>query len=161
MSSPNKGNTDSNSIPFEPKPKKKKAPTNKLPPVVEKKAKEEEVAKVKSQPSSRSIPEVVSKRMVKRMFFFSGIPTVFGLSSFFIAYLIVKAGVKLPPYAVLAVSFGLFGLGVVGLTYGILSASWDEERVGTWLGWSEFKVNFSRTYKALRSKGEEKDYSNS
>ncbi|GFH14894.1 uncharacterized protein HaLaN_11028 [Haematococcus lacustris] len=34
-----------------------------------------------------------------------------------------------------------FGGGLLGITYGALSASWDPLRDGSTLGWSEFKVN--------------------
>ena len=134
MSSPGTGDRP---LPFEPKSKKKKTP-KKPEPTVETK--------------NQGIPQEVTRRMVKRMAFFSGIPTVLGMSSFFIAYLIVNAGVKLPPYIVLTVSLGLFGLGVLGLTYGILSSSWEVDRAGSLLGWSDFKLNFVRMSRALRSK---------
>ena len=90
------------------------------------------------------------------MLVFSGTPTFFGVATFFVSYgLIVKGNVDLPPYAVLLVTLGCFGLGVVGLTYGVLSASWDEDRPGDWLGIAEFKVNFSRMTSAWgqKSKG--------
>jgi hypothetical protein len=159
MSSPSKGDGQSERLPFEPKQKKKKTP--KIPPAVKQPVTlrgTSLTAEAKSQASLKGIPKVVSQRMVKRMALFSGIPTFLGMSSFFIFYLIVKGGVKIPPYVVLAVSLGFLGLGVIGLTYGMLSASWDEEIVGNALGWSNFKVNLGRTYKALRSAGQEKDY---
>lgn len=93
-----------------------------------------------------SIPEVVSRRMAGRMAMFSGIPTFLGMMTFVVSYLLVKNHIfKLPSAAVLLVSLGFFGLGVLGLTYGVLSASWDENEAGTWLGWKDFNVNFSRT----------------
>jgi len=49
------------------------------------------------------------------------------------------------------VSMGFFGLGVLGLSYGVLSASWDENRVGTLLGWQDFTQNLGRTIAAWRS----------
>ncbi len=155
MSTSNKGDQQSDRIPFEPGQKKKKNPSKKRPI-----AKKPVSAEAKSKASLKAIPEAVSQRMVKRMSIFSGIPTFCGMSSFFVFYLIVKGGIKVPPFVVVAVSFAFFGLGVLGLTYGILSTSWDEERVGNWLGWSDFKINFSRTFKALRSIGNEKDYGN-
>lgn len=83
--------------------------------------------------------------MVKRMAAFSGIPTALGMSTFVISYFIVSRGIyDLPTYAVLLVSLGFFGLGVAGLSYGALSASWDEETLGSWLGWSEFTTNLGR-----------------
>jgi Photosynthesis affected mutant 68 len=91
------------------------------------------------------IPEVVSRRMMKRMALFSGIPSFFGMSTFIISYWVVTQDIfALPTYAVLLVSLGWFGLGVVGLTYGVLSASWEEDSLGSKLGIEEFKLNWGR-----------------
>lgn len=99
-----------------------------------------------------AVPEVVSRRMVRRMAFFCGIPSAVGMSTFFVSYEIVINGwFKLPTAAVLLVSLGFFGLGVLGLTYGVLSASWDEDRLGGWLGWGEFTTNLGRMTEAWRS----------
>lgn len=96
-------------------------------------------------PPEAAIPEVVSRRMVRRMTFFSGIPTLLGMLTFVVSYFIVKqGGIKLPTSAVLLTSLGFFGLGVVGLSYGILSTAWDEEQVGSLLGIEQFGVNFAR-----------------
>jgi len=46
---------------------------------------------------------------------------------------------KVPNVAVVLLSMGFFGLGVLGLSYGVLSASWDEEILGSKLGWQEFR----------------------
>jgi Photosynthesis affected mutant 68 len=47
-------------------------------------------------------------------------------------------------------NMGLFGLGVLGITYGVLSASWDEERSGSLLGVGEFRTNWGRMVGAWR-----------
>ncbi len=79
------------------------------------------------------------------MAWFSGIPTVLGMMTFVASYFLVKqAGLDLPPSVVLLVSAGFFGLGVVGLSYGLLSASWDEENEGSLIGTEQFGVNFGR-----------------
>jgi Photosynthesis affected mutant 68 len=99
----------------------------------------------RSSPDQTAIPKVVSDRMARRMAIFCGIPTVLGISTFIVSYFLVTKGwFKLPNVAVVLVSMGFLGLGVIGLTYGILSASWDEERVGSWFGYEEFSVNFGR-----------------
>ena len=46
------------------------------------------------------------------------------------------------------------GIGVVGLSYGAISASWDEGRVGSWWGGDEFKTNFGHLREAWRSQRE-------
>jgi VIT1/CCC1 family predicted Fe2+/Mn2+ transporter len=103
-----------------------------------------------------AIPEAVSNRMLRRMLAFSGVPTVLGVLTFFVSYyLVVNQVMDLPSYFVLLVTLGCFGLGVVGLTYGVLSASWDEDRPGTWLGLDEFRVNFGRMTSAWGAKSDQ------
>lgn len=141
-------------LPFEPRKNKKKKPA-KTPPSVSKKS-----SKTKTKGTSRNsrsnsnlsaIPDVVSKRMGKRMAVFCGIPSALGMSSLFICYwLKIKDIVELPPYIALAVSFGFLGLGVVGLSYGLFSACWDEDRAGSLIGLDEFKVNIERTKTAWK-----------
>jgi len=75
------------------------------------------------------------------------------MSTFITSYIIVSQGwFKVPNIAVVFVSMGFFGLGVFGLTYGVLSASWDEEIPGSPLGWAEFTANWKRVTSAWRSK---------
>ncbi|TAG91001.1 MAG: DUF3464 family protein [Oscillatoriales cyanobacterium] len=106
----------------------------------------------KTEKQAQSIPEVVSKRMISRIAVFCGLPTILGISTFFVSYLIVSKGLfDLPNTAVLLVSMGCFGLGVLGLSYGVLSASWDEEIAGSILGWEEFNINFGRMREGWRS----------
>lgn len=93
--------------------------------------------------------------MLSRMLFFSGTPTVLGVLTFFVSYyLLVNQVVELPSYFVLLVTLGCFGLGVVGLTYGVLSASWDEDCPGSWLGLEEFQINFGRMTSAWGAKSD-------
>ncbi|PZV03813.1 MAG: DUF3464 domain-containing protein [Leptolyngbya sp.] len=109
----------------------------------------------RSDSATTAIPQVVSDRMLRRMLAFSGIPTGLGIVTFFVSYYLVANQVfELPSYFVLLVTLGCFGLGVIGLTYGVLSASWDEESPGTWLGLDEFQVNFGRVTSAWGAKSE-------
>ena len=39
---------------------------------------------------------------------------------------------------------------VIGLSYGIFSASWDENKTGSLLGWQELKTNFQRMREAWK-----------
>lgn len=133
-------------LPFEPRQKKKKT-TKASPPTSASKTEKTKNPTIKAKKVSNSgaIPDGVSKRMIRRMAIFCGIPTALAMLSFFIFYWIVsQEWLKIPAPAVGAVTLGLFGLGVLGLTYGMLSASWDEDRIGGWLGWQEFKMNFGR-----------------
>lgn len=140
-------------LPFEPRQTKKKTP-KKEPVAAQPSA--TSTAKPKANRNGvnnpNAIPEEVSKRMVRRMALFSGIPTALGISSFVIAYYIVINEIfDLPTVAVLLVSLGFFGLGVIGLSYGLLSTSWDEGRVGSLVGADEFGVNFGRMVQAWKS----------
>jgi hypothetical protein len=73
-------------------------------------------AQVETQPTQREpvavIPPEVSRRMVRRILVFSGIPSGLGLSSFFVNYyLLTNHVIALPPYFTLVESRGFFGLG--------------------------------------------------
>ncbi|NJK54065.1 MAG: DUF3464 family protein, partial [Leptolyngbyaceae cyanobacterium SU_3_3] len=115
------------------------------------------VPRQRSSPDQTAIPKVVSDRHGPADGYFCGIPTVLGISTFIVSYFLVTKGwFKLPNVAVVLVSMGFLGLGVIGLTYGILSASWDEERVGSWFGYEEFSVNFGRMRGAWKEAKEKK-----
>lgn len=95
------------------------------------------------------IPQVVSNRMVSRMAILSGTPLLMALFTFIGSYFILVNEIfPLPNQAVVFVSMGWFGLSVLGLSYGILSASWEEDQPGSWLGWQEFNTNFRRMKQA-------------
>lgn len=143
-------------LPFEPATNRKKTP--KKPPepqanaALESDSADKQPKANKTGKQAQSIPEAVSKRMISRIAVFCGIPTVLGISTFFVSYLVVSNGLfDLPNTAVLLVSMGCFGLGVLGLSYGVLSASWDEEVSGSTLGWEEFNTNFGRMREAWRA----------
>ena len=114
-------------------------------------------SKSKRSREENAIPEEISRRMIKRMALLCGIPTVLGISTFIVSYFIVINGIDLPPIAVLLVSLGFFGLGVLGLSYGALSTSWEEGGDdGSLLGVDEFKVNFARMRQAWKESREAK-----
>ncbi|MBE9116219.1 PAM68 family protein [Lusitaniella coriacea LEGE 07157] len=144
-------------LPFEPRRKRKKEPPK--APATAQSVPPEPQNSSRRNPNDSSlaaIPDRVSKRMVRRMALFSGIPTALGISSFFIFYWIVRQEwFNLPTVVVLFVSLGLFGVGVIGLSYGLFSTSWDEERPGSWLGFDEFQRNLGRAIAAWRSAKQE------
>ena len=139
-------------LPFEPSKKRQKPAKAISQPVIktlETPEKPQQQRRYSKQ--EMAIPEVVSQRMIRRVAGFCGIPTALGISSLVVSYLLVTfAHIELPPIAVLLVNMGLFGLGVVGITYGVLSASWDEERPGTILGADEFSTNWGRMTEVWR-----------
>ena len=139
-------------LPFEPNKKRQKPakaikqPVLKTPETENKPQQQRRYSK-----QEMAIPEVVSQRMIRRVAAFCGVPTFLGVSSLIVSYLLVTlADIQLPPIAVLLVNMGVFGLGVVGITYGVLSASWDEERPGTILGLAEFSTNWGRMTEVWR-----------
>lgn len=145
-------------LPFEPASNRKKQSKKPAPQASVNKA---TASNDTSKPTVRQraftgVPDEVSKRMARRMAFFCGIPTSLGMLTFIVSYFIVSQHLfKLPTVAVFLTSLGCFGLGVLGLSYGAFSASWDEGRVGSWLGVGEFKTNLGRaiaSWKEARQK---------
>lgn len=101
--------------------------------------------------SDGSIPKEVSSRMLRRMAILSMGPIALGVGIFFLSYYLLSRNiVEFAPVVVLLTTMGCFGLGVVGLTYGMLSASWDEEP-GSFVGFSEFKLNLGRMVDAWKA----------
>lgn len=146
--------TTNQPLPFEPQANKK----TKAPKLVKSQSKPEKQGTsqgnakpkasakgAKTSAHRSAIPEVVSKRMARRMAFFCGIPTLIGFSVLPASYwVITHHWFDLPNTAVLLMSLGCLGLSVLGLSYGVLSASWDEDREGSLLGFREFSLNWDR-----------------
>ncbi|PZV12262.1 MAG: DUF3464 domain-containing protein [Pseudanabaena sp.] len=102
--------------------------------------------------NSLGIPEEVNRRIIRRAALFCGIPTGLGITTFIVSYFLVsKHIVDLPTSAVVLLSMLFLGIGVVGLSYGAISASWDEGRLGSWWGGEEFKLNFGYLREAWKS----------
>lgn len=133
-------------LPFEPNKKRQKpAKAKSTQPETKQESGKQDQKKPRLTKQEIAIPQEISQRMIRRVAGFSGIPTVLGIITLVVSYLLlIYAGIKLPPIAVLLANMGFFGLGVLGITYGVLSASWDEDRVGSLLGWNEFTTNLGR-----------------
>lgn len=105
---------------------------------------------------SQGIPEAVANRMARRIAIATGIPTVMGMAVFIGSYLLVSRRIlDIPPSATLLASGACFLLGVLGLSYGVLSSSW-EETAGSLLGREQIGLNITRlraSIKAMRSGG--------
>ena len=100
--------------------------------------------------SSSGIPKYVADRMAKRIFFTAGIPTLLGMSVFVISYIIVtKKIAEIPPSSTIAISALFFLIGLGGLSYGILSASWDITP-GSFLGLENIPLNIQRAKAAFK-----------
>ena len=107
--------------------------------------------KVKSsKQSSIGIPKYVADRMARRIFFTAGIPTIMGMSVFVISYIIVTRNIaEIPPSSTIAISALFFLLGLAGLSFGILSASWDKEP-GSFFGIENIPMNIQRAKAAFK-----------
>lgn len=110
--------------------------------------------KKRVDPSSR-IPKVVTRRMYTRVGVFSGIPTLLAFSTIPVSYFVTEQGwLDFPSTLVLFVSVTFLGLGLLGVSYGIISASWDEEISGSILGTSEFQLNLGRIQERRKAQKE-------
>ncbi|MBV9387113.1 MAG: PAM68 family protein [Chroococcidiopsidaceae cyanobacterium CP_BM_ER_R8_30] len=153
------GEQERDRLPFEPNKKRPKPVKNSRSPQPESTKKPEQIETDKKPErtppytkAEMAVPKDVSNRMARRMAVFCGVPTALGMLTFVVSYIVVShQWFKLPHIAVLLVSMGFFGLSVLGLSYGILSASWDEQTPGSLLGWGEFKINWGRVVATWRS----------
>ena len=89
--------------------------------------------------------------MARRVAISTGIPSVMGMAVFVISYLLVSRQIlDIPPGITLLTSGACFLLGLVGLSYGVLSASW-EPQPGTLLGLEHIKLNIQRMRSSLKA----------
>ena len=103
-----------------------------------------------SKTSTRGIPKYVADRMARRIFFTAGIPTIMGMSVFVVSYIIVTRNIaEIPPSSTIAISALFFLLGLAGLSFGILSASWDKEP-GSFFGIENIPMNIQRAKAAFK-----------
>ena len=111
---------------------------------------DKDIKPANSKTQANGIPKYVADRMAKRIFFTAGIPTLMGMSVFIISYIIVtKKIAEIPPSSTIAISALFFLLGLGGLSYGILSASWDRAP-GSFLGLENIPLNIQRAKAAFK-----------
>ena len=97
------------------------------------------------------IPKYVANRMAKRIAFTTGIPTLSGMGVFIGSYFLISKGIAdISPTLTLVSSALCFLVGLLGLSYGILSASWDFNP-GSFLGLENIKPNVKRIRDAFKS----------
>ena len=105
---------------------------------------------ITTKKSSSGIPKYVADRMARRIFFTAGIPTIMGMSVFVVSYIIVTRNIaEIPPSSTIAISAFFFLLGLAGLSFGILSASWDKEP-GSFFGIENIPMNIKRAKAAFK-----------
>ena len=107
---------------------------------------------VKSQPNrQQAIPKAVANRMARRVAFTTGLPTITGMGVFVASYLLVTRGIAdIPPVLTLISSAACFIFGLLGLSYGLFSASWDE-KAGTLLGLENIRPNIRRMRDSIKA----------
>eukprot|EP00562_Extubocellulus_spinifer_P008797 CAMPEP_0178494604 /NCGR_PEP_ID=MMETSP0696-20121128/13101_1 /TAXON_ID=265572 /ORGANISM="Extubocellulus spinifer, Strain CCMP396" /LENGTH=297 /DNA_ID=CAMNT_0020122689 /DNA_START=56 /DNA_END=949 /DNA_ORIENTATION=+ len=89
-----------------------------------------------------AIPERVAQRMGKRMLPFVGIPLFGGMGAFVgFWYFATYKDVEFEPIVVAGSTIALLAISLLGITYSVLSASWDDDRDGSGLGIDEFQKN--------------------
>ena len=103
-----------------------------------------------------AIPRYVADRMARRVVVFTGLPSVAGMGVFVVSYFVVSRGIaEIPPGVTLAGSGFFFLLGLLGLSYGVLTSSW-ETQPGTLLGLEHFKPNLQRMRESIRAQAQSK-----
>ena len=96
------------------------------------------------------IPKEVANRMARRVIFTTGFPTFLGMGVFVLSYVaIIKGIAEIPPSLTLTSSAICFFVGLLGLSYGILSASW-EDSPGSLLGLEHIGPNIQRMRSAFK-----------
>tara|TARA_Y100001968_G_C18963936_1_gene529076 strand:- start:103 stop:543 length:441 start_codon:yes stop_codon:yes gene_type:complete len=113
------------------------------------KIKDKGLSKTKSNNSG--IPKYVANRMARRIAFTTGIPTLSGMGVFIGSYFLISKGIaEISPTLTLVSSAMCFLVGLLGLSYGILSAGWDV-KPGSFLGFENIKPNINRIKDAFKS----------
>jgi len=98
-------------------------------------------------------PTQISNDMLNRIIIFAGVPVFTGFLMFpAFYYLKVVQDIDLPTWVVYIATGLAFGGGLAGISYGVLSASWDPRRKGSALGLNEFKANLPILMEQMRSK---------
>jgi len=101
--------------------------------------------------TQQAIPNAVANRMARRIALATGLPTLLGMGVFIGSYVLVSRHLlDIPPSTTLLASGACFLLGLVGLSYGVLSASW-EDSPGSLLGTEQIPLNLSRIKTSLRA----------
>ena len=106
---------------------------------------------VKNTSKTSGIPKYVANRMARRIAITTGIPTLSGMGVFIGSYFLISKGIaEISPSLTLVSSALCFLVGLLGLSYGILSASWDLNP-GSLLGIENIKPNINRMKDAFKS----------
>ena len=103
-----------------------------------------------------AIPRFVADRMARRVLVFTGLPSLAGMGVFVGSYVLVTRGMaEIPPGVTLVTSGLCFLLGLVGLSFGVLTSSW-EIQAGSLLGLEHFRPNLKRMRDSIRAQSKAK-----
>ncbi len=106
--------------------------------------------KVKQRQSA--IPRNVANRMARRIAFTTGIPTATGMGVFIASYVVVSRGIAdIAPILTLFISASCFLIGLLGLSFGLFSASWEEEP-GSFLGLENIRPNIDKVRSSFNNR---------
>ena len=106
--------------------------------------------------ASQAIPRSVANRMARRVAVFTGLPTIAGMGVFVGSYVLITRGIAdIAPGTTLAASGFCFLLGLGGLSYGVLSASWESKN-GSLLGLENIRTNVQRLRSSIRAKKQDR-----
>ena len=101
--------------------------------------------------SQTGIPKEVANRMGRRVAITTGLPTIAGMGVFVGSYFLITTGTAdIAPVITLITSGACFLIGLLGLSYGILSASWDQKN-GSLLGIENLRPNIKRIKDAFKA----------
>ena len=89
--------------------------------------------------------------MARRVAISTGIPSLMGMGVFVGSYFLVSRQIfDIAPGVTLLVSGGFFLLGLGGLSYGVLSASWETSS-GSFFGFEHIKPNIQRMRESIKA----------
>jgi len=101
--------------------------------------------------SAAVIPEKVAMRMGARMLPFVGIPLFGGMGAFVAFwYFATYKGLEFQPVIVASSTVFILVISLLGITYSVMSASWDPDDDGSSLGLAEFNVNIGNIMDGLK-----------
>ncbi len=104
----------------------------------------------KANREATAIPKHIANRMLRRVAIASGLPTFLGMSIFVVSFLVVSRGIAdISPGLTLVSTAVCFIAGLVGLSYGVLSASW-EDKPGSLLGFENIRTNIARMRSSMK-----------
>ena len=90
-------------------------------------------------------------RQARRVAVFTGLPTLAGMGVFIGSYLLITRGIAdIAPGTTLAASGFCFLLGLGGLSFGVLSASWESDN-GSLLGFENIGTNLKRLRASIKA----------